>query len=87
MQGISLPRLELQLLLAKVLEQRREWLIAHDDHVLTTEQSEQFGSLHARRLAGEPMAYLLGQREFMGLAFVCFELDSLEVEDPWALKP
>ena len=69
MQDTSLPRLELQLLLANVLEQRREWLIAHDDHVLTTEQSEQFGSLHARRLAGEPIAYLLGQREFMGLAF------------------
>lgn len=69
LQDTSLPRLELQLLLAKVLDQRREWLIAHDDHVLTSEQSEQFDVLYAHRLAGEPMAYLLEQREFMGLSF------------------
>lgn len=65
----DLPRLEVQLLLAFVLQRPREWLIAHDDHVLTTVQRHQFDHLCQQRLAGHPMAYLVGQREFMGLSF------------------
>jgi len=67
--AVALPRLETQLLLSQVLDRPREWLIAHDDQVLTGEQREQLSQLCQRRLAGEPMAYLLGHREFMGLSF------------------
>jgi release factor glutamine methyltransferase len=62
----TLPRLELSLLLSSVLEQSRVWLIAHDDEVLRPESLEAFLALEARRQAGEPIAYLLGWREFMG---------------------
>lgn len=65
----QLPRLEVQMLMAHVLGRPRVWLIAHDDHVLSEQQFEQFHQLGQRRTAGEPMAYLVGEREFMGLAF------------------
>jgi len=62
----TLPRLELSLLLSSVLEQSRVWLIAHDEEFLSQETLEAFLALEARRQAGEPIAYLLGWREFMG---------------------
>jgi len=61
-----LPRLELSLLLSSVLGVSRVWLIAHDDEVLHGDALEAFLALEARRQAGEPIAYLLGWREFMG---------------------
>ena len=65
----GLPRLELQMLLAHVLGRTRVWLITHDEHVMTDSELGQFQALCQRRLIGEPMAYLVGQREFMGLGF------------------
>lgn len=66
----GLPRLEIQMMLSEVLGRPRQWLIAHDDHILSTVQLKQFDGMVTRRLAGEPMAYLLGRREFMGLSLV-----------------
>ena len=45
------------------------WLIAHDTDPLTNEKLSAFQSLLSRRLGGEPVAYILGQREFFGLSF------------------
>jgi release factor glutamine methyltransferase len=61
-----LPRLEIRMLLEFVLDKPRAWLLAHDTDKLASEQVAEFEGLAARRLAGEPMAYLLGWREFMG---------------------
>ncbi len=44
------------------------WLIAHDQVALTPTQAEAFGAACTRRRAGEPVAYITGQREFFGLA-------------------
>lgn len=63
----ALPRLETQMLLSHVLAQPRVWLVAHDDACLSQAQLDQFADLRDRRLQGEPMAYLVGHREFMGL--------------------
>lgn len=52
-----------------VLNVPRAWLIAHDTDPLSAQHVQQFQQLQARRVAGEPMAYILGQREFMGHAF------------------
>lgn len=45
----------------------RAWLISHDDQALTPGQQSLFEGLLQRRLKGEPIAYILGQREFYGL--------------------
>ena len=66
-RGQRLDRLDAQLLLARVLQRPREWLIAHDDAPLSAGQQQRFAADCARRAAGEPLAYLLGEREFHGL--------------------
>ncbi|MGY1425578.1 peptide chain release factor N(5)-glutamine methyltransferase [Lysobacter sp. A289] len=55
---------EAELLLAHVLGRPRSWLYAHGDDSLDKEASARFDDLLARRRAGEPVAYLLGQRGF-----------------------
>ena len=56
--------LDAQLLLAHVLGRDRSWLIAWPDHELTREEQRAFDTLCARRVQGEPVAYLLGKRAF-----------------------
>ena len=69
LQQTVLPRLEVQMLLQHVLQVPRSWLIAHDTDVLDPVSVASFLSLAQRRHAGEPMAYLIGVREFMGHDF------------------
>ncbi|ARP88838.1 peptide chain release factor N(5)-glutamine methyltransferase [Bordetella genomosp. 9] len=57
------------MLLEHVLEKPRAWILAHDTDPLPSEAVRAFTVLAARRAAGEPMAYLVGQREFMGHMF------------------
>src|SRR5450631_3903304 len=45
------------------------YLIAHADDKLSDEQSAAFAALVARRAAGEPVAYIVGEREFFSLEF------------------
>lgn len=59
--------LEAQLLLQHVLNVNRAWLIAHENEALSPENFTQFQQLIARRKNGEPIAYILGYREFFGL--------------------
>lgn len=57
------------MLLERVLGKPREWMLAHDMDPIEPDQAQLFHALVARRLAGEPMAYLVGHREFMGHDF------------------
>ncbi len=45
----------------------RAWLIAHDNEAPAQVQADVFAALLQRRLDGEPVAYILGEREFYGL--------------------
>lgn len=64
-----LPLLEFHLLWQAVLGVSRAWLIAHDTDPLDAAACDAFDTLEGRRLAGEPMAYILGSREFFGHDF------------------
>ncbi|HET9646310.1 MAG TPA: peptide chain release factor N(5)-glutamine methyltransferase [Burkholderiaceae bacterium] len=64
-QGLS--RLDAQLLLAHSLNRPRTWLLAHDDDPLDEVCLTDFLAFCRRRAAGEPLAYLVGEREFHGL--------------------
>ncbi|MBS1175880.1 MAG: hemK protein [Proteobacteria bacterium] len=66
-RALGLHRLDAQLLLGRQLQQTRAWLIAHEDAALSAEQQQAFLALCRRRADGEPLAYLLGEREFHGL--------------------
>lgn len=63
-------RIEARVLLREVLRQPDVWLLAHDDELLTAEQAQQYVALVVRRVAGEPVAYITGRREFYGREFV-----------------
>ena len=58
---------EAQLLLQYALGVNRAWLIAHEHDALQPNIQKAFEALLNRRLAGEPIAYIMGRREFYGL--------------------
>ena len=59
--------IEAQLLLQHTLKVNRAWLIAHQNDALEANLHEAYRALLNRRLNGEPIAYILGCREFYGL--------------------
>ncbi|WP_336797903.1 peptide chain release factor N(5)-glutamine methyltransferase [Erwinia aphidicola] len=61
------PKRDAEILLAWVSGKSRAWLIAFDDALLDDSQLAALESLLARRAAGEPVAYLIGEREFWSL--------------------
>ncbi|MEW8508170.1 MAG: peptide chain release factor N(5)-glutamine methyltransferase [Candidatus Thiodiazotropha sp.] len=61
------PELEAALLLSHLLGKPRSSLYAWPERELTTEQHERYLQLLERRLSHEPIAYILGQREFWSL--------------------
>lgn len=63
----GVDRLDAQLLVGHVLQRPRSWLLAHDDTLLTEPEHQQVEHLIRRRAAGEPLAYLTGEKEFHGL--------------------
>ncbi|WP_428422323.1 peptide chain release factor N(5)-glutamine methyltransferase [Methylibium sp.] len=63
----GVDRLDAQALLSTVTDRPRSWLLAHDDALPDAAACERYGVLLARRAAGEPLAYLLGEQEFFGL--------------------
>jgi release factor glutamine methyltransferase len=62
---IGVDRLDAQLLTARQLGLPRTWLLAHDDAPVA--DGPALLALLVRRAAGEPLAYLVGEREFHGL--------------------
>ncbi len=67
----AMPRSEIRMLLSLVLKRDHAWLVAHDDYEFTPQEITHINALTARRAAGEPIAYLLGEREFYGRVFRC----------------
>jgi release factor glutamine methyltransferase len=65
-RALGIERLDAQLIVGHVLRQTRSWVIAHDDAMLG-EKAPALSALLTRRATGEPLAYLLGEREFHGL--------------------
>lgn len=71
-QTLGLDRLDTQLLLLHALgkpDTERAWLLAHDADALAEPVAEAFGRFSLRRAAGEPLAYIVGYKEFFGLRF------------------
>jgi len=68
--ALGLTRLDGQLLLLHALGRAqgdRAWLLAHDTDPAAPEVQSAFLGLCQRRAGGEPLAYLVGRKEFFGL--------------------
>lgn len=68
--GIESPSRELRLLVAHVLEKRYEDVFFATDLRLSEGQTEHLARLVQRRCAGEPLAKIIGHKEFWGLDFI-----------------
>ena len=71
-QTLGLDRLDAQLLLLHALgkpNRERAWLMAHDNDALPELVADLFHNFSLRRAAGEPVAYIVGVKEFFGLTF------------------
>lgn len=87
----GLERLDAELLMGAVLGKPRSWLLAHDTDALPDPALSAFLALVDRRAQGEPVAYLLGHKEFFGLtlsvsAEVLVPRPDTEVLVEWALE-
>jgi release factor glutamine methyltransferase len=92
-QVLGLPRLEAQILLLHALGHPlhdRAWLLAHDTDDVTPAQVAALDAFAQRRLQHEPVAYIVGQKEFFGLTLhidkrVLDPRDDTEILVEWAL--
>lgn len=90
-RAAGLDRLDAQLLLGHVLQRPRSWLLAHDTDQLNPQDAAAFRSAVQRRAAGEPVAYIVGSKEFHGLllqvdASVLVPRPDTETLVEWALE-
>jgi release factor glutamine methyltransferase len=69
-RGSTSPRLDAELLLCNVLGIDRVGLLIDADRPLAKPELARYRELHQRRRSGEPLAYLLGVREFYGRPFL-----------------
>ena len=89
---LGVDRLDAQILLSTVLQRPRSWLLAHDQDALPPGgQADQFMAWTQRRAQGEPLAYLLGDKEFYGLTLrvspdVLIPRPDTETLVEWALE-
>ena len=61
-------KLDAQVLLLHILQKPRSYLFTWPEHALSDEQQSQFNVFIQRRLKGEPVAHITGQREFWSLS-------------------
>ena len=66
----SIDRLDAELIVAKVLRRERTFLHAHPDYELSQPELTEIKTLTDRRTSGEPLAYILGYKEFCGRRFM-----------------
>lgn len=67
--GVASPRLDAEVLLAHVLDVKRDRLFFQAADILATGAATRFASALARRARHEPIAYITGVREFWSLPF------------------
>jgi release factor glutamine methyltransferase len=69
LQLTKLDRHEARILVMHALHLSRVQLITQSNRSLTTNEAQHISRLFQRRIAGEPIAYIVGEREFYGLSF------------------
>jgi release factor glutamine methyltransferase len=69
MRACSIDPVDARVLLRAMLAVDDAYLIAHAGDAVSAQHENQFRALAARRAAGEPVAYLVGEREFYGHVF------------------
>ena len=66
---IKSPKLDCEILLSKVLNKDRKYIILNLDRYLKNDHYDEFKKLISQRLAGKPIAYLVGKKDFWKYEF------------------
>ncbi len=69
-QKHGIAKVDARMLLLHTLGKRTSdmaWLVSNDNNPINTLQADAYGEVCARRRAGEPVAYIVGHKEFYGL--------------------
>jgi release factor glutamine methyltransferase len=93
-QKRGIAKVDARMLLLHTLGKRTSdmaWLVANDNNPINTLQADAYGAVCARRRAGEPVAYIVGHKEFYGLRLlvdkrVLDPRDDTETLVEWALN-
>jgi release factor glutamine methyltransferase len=88
---LGVDRLDAQLLAAHAVDRPRTWVLANDDAPLGESQGKALREHLTRRADGEPLAYLIGEKEFHGLTLrvtpdVLIPRPDTETLVDWALE-
>lgn len=67
--GSESPKRDAEILLGFVTGKSRTFLVAFNETTLSMEEAQRLEALLARRIAGEPIAYIIGEKEFWSLPF------------------
>lgn len=67
-RAAGVDRLDAQLLLADAMQRPRTWLLANGGAAVGSLEAGRYARALARRTGGEPLAYIVGEKEFHGLA-------------------
>lgn len=67
--GVETAKLDCLLILESISKKDQNWILTHGDKLITVSAAEKFDALLARRIKREPMAYILGKKEFYGFDF------------------
>lgn len=89
--GNSIDHIDARMLLAHTLDANHAFLLTHPEQILTSLQQANFRHLVEQRRYGQPVAYLIGKREFYDLTFnvnaaVLIPRPETELLVEWALK-
>ena len=68
-KGVESPRLDAEVMLSHVLGKQRIYLYVHFDEPLQAEELACYRAMIKQRIDRVPVAYILGEKEFMGLTF------------------
>ena len=68
--GSDSARLDAEILLGFALNKNRTWLYTHPDYSLTSAELAKTNELLAQRVQGEPIAHLIGERDFWSLSLL-----------------
>ncbi len=67
--GLQTTKLDAEVLMCYVVGKNKAWLLAHGEAILTDAQNKKYQKLVAKRADGQPVAYLIGKKEFYGRDF------------------
>lgn len=67
--GIQTPDLDVSVLLKHAIEKNSAFIFSHPDYLITISQYQKFRRYIRRRIKNEPIAYIIGRKEFYGNEF------------------